>query len=102
MHSWHMMHGIASVLAPLVLIREPKANLSDNQRTPFRYPLPLSKCWLTFHFVDGVHFHSFVYIELILRETLRYPDIKHQRYHLGHGTPADQSSGTEANIAESG
>jgi hypothetical protein len=53
-----------------------------------------------FLFIDEVPSHSFLYTEPILRETLRYPDIKHQRYHLGHTTPADQSSGAEANITE--
>jgi hypothetical protein len=67
------MHGIASV----VLIRELKANVSDTQQTPFLYPVPLIKVLTILPFRGWSPSHSFFYTELILRETLRNPDIKH-------------------------
>lgn len=97
MYSWHCFCPCT-----LALIREPKANLSDHQRTPFPCPVPLVKVLANLSFRGWSRSHSFVYTELILRETLRYPDIKHQWYHLGNVTLADQFSEAEANITERG
>ena len=95
------MHSICFCPCPLVLLREPKANLSEQPADPFSVAC-LVKVLADLSFRGWSSSHSFAYTELIFRETFRYPGIKHQRYHLGHAMPADQSSEAEANFTERG